>query len=667
MIKLPNIIIFIFILIVPFSWAYALSSEQKGSILERFKQRQYELLFESSLGDATSEFSDIIKVGKKINLYENIGDKARRDKEEIMEKNKLVLEKITSLEDSIKLLDEDINNTLLKVNKINETIINTKNQIKNNNRVIKELNTRIEENMEIMLEYMVYIYKKGNTAYDKDKIDNIKSILLNDENIGDVINDLYFKGLIQITGKNLIDKHRKYINKLYIQKLDLEKQEETLKKLRKMGIIEKKELDDKKVFKERILEVSKGQQIFYEKYVKDKIDLEKKLQIEKFKQKIKFNSIKDEMLKKYNCEYVDISINSDKSIGLNEKCLDINKLIYSESKLQSSDEEKINIFDWPIEPSKGISAYFRDASYKKILGSEHDAIDIVANQSTPIKAPADGYVIYIEKPLTNDYSYVAIKHYNGYITVYGHLNEVNVEQFDFVKKGDVFAYSGGQYGTKGAGYMTTGPHLHFEVYKDKQYIDPLTVLDTSFLSFNKLPEKYRFKYYSDFRSRKGYEYKDINENSITFRLVGVTEIERQKYLLSKYAIQPFKDWQMWVDEALDGNIDPSFAMCVGLAESTLGKYLKTPYNIGNVGNTDSGSTYSFPNARSGIYWMIKTFNNKYLGEYTSVSQLSRYGNKDPNKPIYASSSTNWHNNIIKCLSHLKGTYVHDDYNFRWIK
>ena len=92
-------------------------------------------------------------------------------------------------------------------------------------------------------------------------------------------------------------------------------------------------------------------------------------------------------------------------------------------------------------------------------------------------------------------------------------------------------------------------------------------------------------------------------------------------------------------------------MCIGLSETTLGNHLKTPYNIGNVGNTDSGATITFSSAREGITWMAKTFNNKFLGQYTKVSQLSRWGN--PDGLIYASSSSNWHDNTIRCLSALK--------------
>ena len=108
---------------------------------------------------------------------------------------------------------------------------------------------------------------------------------------------------------------------------------------------------------------------------------------------------------------------------------------------------------------------------------------------------------------------------------------------------------------------------------------------------------------------------------------------------------------MWVDTALEADIDPSFMMCIGLAETTLGNHLKTAYNIGNIGNTDSGGTYSFNSAQEGLSWMTATFNNKYLGKYTKLSELSRWGNTDG--AIYASSNSNWHNNTVRCLSALK--------------
>lgn len=62
--------------------------------------------------------------------------------------------------------------------------------------------------------------------------------------------------------------------------------------------------------------------------------------------------------------------------------------------------------------------------------------------------------------------------------------------------------------------------------------------------------------------------------------------------------------------------------------------------------------------------MARTFNNKYLSQYSEIRLLSRYGNRDESKPIYASSPSNWHNNIVTCMTHIKGKFIPDDYNFR---
>ncbi len=152
------------------------------------------------------------------------------------------------------------------------------------------------------------------------------------------------------------------------------------------------------------------------------------------------------------------------------------------------------------------------------------------------------------------------------------------------------------------------------VYENQQYVDPLEYMDTSYLRYADLPERYSFKYLADFKTRKGYEYKvaQSKKGGKVFRIEGDSEVERQKYLLSTYAVGPFRDWDIWVEESIQAGIDPTFVMCIGLAETSLGKYLKTPYNIGNIGNTDSGATITFPNARSGIHSMAKAFNNRFL-------------------------------------------------------
>jgi hypothetical protein len=108
---------------------------------------------------------------------------------------------------------------------------------------------------------------------------------------------------------------------------------------------------------------------------------------------------------------------------------------------------------------------------------------------------------------------------------------------------------------------------------------------------------------------------------------------------------------MWIEESISESIDPTFTMCIGFAESSLGKNLTTSGNIGNVGNTDSGDRRNFDDARSGIRGISSTLNNNWLGGYITIDQLSGWGNVS--SPIYASSPTNWHENIVKCMSAIK--------------
>lgn len=96
----------------------------------------------------------------------------------------------------------------------------------------------------------------------------------------------------------------------------------------------------------------------------------------------------------------------------------------------------------------------------------HKGIDIAAEPGTPIKAVADGKVIYSDNKQRGYGNLVIIQHPGDVVTVYAHNRRNLVDEGDTVRQGAVIA----ELGNTG---RSTGPHLHFELRLESKAVDPL--------------------------------------------------------------------------------------------------------------------------------------------------------------------------------------------------
>lgn len=104
------------------------------------------------------------------------------------------------------------------------------------------------------------------------------------------------------------------------------------------------------------------------------------------------------------------------------------------------------------------------------IADDHLAIDISVDIGTPVKAVSNGRVILSEWTTQTGYVLI-IDHGNDLISVYKHNSKLLKSQGEIVKQGEIIALSGN------SGVLTSGPHLHFELWSEGFSIDPNTLIN----------------------------------------------------------------------------------------------------------------------------------------------------------------------------------------------
>ncbi len=130
-----------------------------------------------------------------------------------------------------------------------------------------------------------------------------------------------------------------------------------------------------------------------------------------------------------------------------------------------------DLFKNPLHSSYYISSRFgwRVSPFDSSKRTYHGGIDMACPTGTPIYAASEGTVI--TAGWSNVYgNYVIVSHHSGYKTLYGHMSSILVTKGQYV-------YTTTKIGKVGSTGQSTGPHLHFTVYKNGNSIDPLSRVD----------------------------------------------------------------------------------------------------------------------------------------------------------------------------------------------
>ncbi|MCK5815641.1 MAG: M23 family metallopeptidase [Flavobacteriaceae bacterium] len=97
---------------------------------------------------------------------------------------------------------------------------------------------------------------------------------------------------------------------------------------------------------------------------------------------------------------------------------------------------------------------------------KHNGMDFTAPRGTPIYASGPGKIIRADAASSGYGKHVRIDHGFGYITLYAHMSKYNVRKGQKVKRGDIIGFVGNT-------GRSRGPHLHYEVHKNKTKINPI--------------------------------------------------------------------------------------------------------------------------------------------------------------------------------------------------
>ena len=343
-----------------------------------------------------------------------------------------IKEQQSSVEEEIKKIDANIISTNEKIEETTSKIQEKEQEIAELEVEIKEIEERIAKRDELLKDRVRAIQKNGGALSYLD-------VLLGAQNFTDLISRISAVTTIMDADKSIIEEHEKDHQLLSEAKAAVEKEKAEVEALKNNLEKEKATLESQKDEKDKLLAQLEEERGTAEEYFMDIKEQER------------------------------ILAEQEASV---QKAIELEKQRQAEEAKQAksqSNEAKAQTFsasETASAPSTGGGMFMRPTSgsvssgYGPRGGKYHNGIDFAAPTGTPVYAAASGVVS--SSTYSSSYGNVIyITHsINGkiYTTVYAHLSSRLVSAGETVNKGDLI----GKVGSTG---RSTGPHLHFEIYK----------------------------------------------------------------------------------------------------------------------------------------------------------------------------------------------------------
>lgn len=174
-----------------------------------------------------------------------------------------------------------------------------------------------------------------------------------------------------------------------------------------------------------------------------------------------------------NISFEDLDQNTENTES-NSLELEIVKTNQDDSLLRSlvDEEDKYNAFD--LEGERFTTVLFPPVKGGLSSGfdyeSKHYGVDIAMPENSPVHSISEGIVVFAE--WTSETGFVIIlEHLNGLTSIYKHNSSIIKTQGDRIETGEIIAFTGN------TGSLTTGPHLHFELWYRGEPVDPESYIE----------------------------------------------------------------------------------------------------------------------------------------------------------------------------------------------